>query len=344
MPKYILYSYNHTIDNNLSGGYIHNFFKYNKIDKPPHISKNVPRIIAIGDIHGDFKLLIKCLLLANVIDNNYNWIGGNTYVVQVGDQIDNCREINNCIHNNDVANDIEILIFMYNLNKKAKKFGGAVYSLLGNHEIMNIEGDMRYVSYKNLLKFGNDIQSGIQNRVQYFNRGSEMSKMLAYTRHSGLIIGEVLFVHAGILPILAKKFKISNINRLIRSWILGFNTDTNLIKMIKDDIKLSPFWIRLFGELKPNLESNNIKCNEINNTLDIYNLKGMVIGHTPQFFPNHTGINSTCGNKLWRVDFGGSNSFNNFDNGYFKNNRNPQVLEILDDMTPTHNLTYNILL
>jgi hypothetical protein len=209
---------------------------------------------------------------------------------------------------------------------------------------MNIEGDMRYVSYNNILKFGNDFNSGMQNRLKYFRRGSEMAKMMAYTRHSGLIIGEVLFVHAGVLPILAKKFKISNINRLIRSWILGSDQSPKLISMIKDNLKISPFWMRLFGELEPNLDSKDSKCDKINDTLDIYKLKGMVVGHTPQFYPHHKGINSTCNDKLWRVDFGGSNGFNGFDNGSFKKDRKPQVLEILDDMSKDHNLTYNILL
>jgi hypothetical protein len=348
MTKYILFPYyNIPFDKPKliqNGGYINNFFKYEKIDKPPHIMQHHPRIIAIGDIHGDFKLLLNCLRLANVIDSNNNWNGNNTIVVQVGDQIDNCRDFNNCIHHtDDTPHDIEILIYMYKLNKQAKKSGGAVYSLLGNHEIMNIEGDMRYVSYQNILKFGNNFNSGLANRIKYFNIGSEMTKMLGYTRHTGIIIGDLLFVHAGVLPILAKKFNISNINRLIRSWVLGSKTNSKLVHMIKDNLKISPFWIRLFGEIDANLDSNDNNCKKINDTLSLYKLKGMVIGHTPQFFPNNLGINSTCGNKLWRVDFGGSNGFNNFDNGKFHKKRKPQVLEILDDMSNNHILTYNIL-
>ena len=155
-----------------------------------HINKNInnnlisdikhedSEIIAIGDIHGDIELMIKTLLLGKVIIeinyksensiklNNkgtikyYEWIGGNKIVVQVGDQIDRCRptdyKFSNCKNDNvnvtydDEASDIEILLFFTNLHELAIKHKGAVYSLLGNHELMNIVGDIRYVSYENL--------------------------------------------------------------------------------------------------------------------------------------------------------------------------------------------------
>lgn len=55
----------------------------------------VKRIIAIGDIHGDYNLAVRSLRLANLIDEDLNWIADppNTIVVQVGDQIDSCRRI-----------------------------------------------------------------------------------------------------------------------------------------------------------------------------------------------------------------------------------------------------------
>ena len=49
------------------------------------------RIIAIGDIHGDFDVFIKTLLLGGVIDENNNWIAHDTIVVQLGDQVDSFR-------------------------------------------------------------------------------------------------------------------------------------------------------------------------------------------------------------------------------------------------------------
>ena len=57
----------------------------------PPILPAAERIIAIGDLHGDLDLSIRILKLAKLIDNDFNWIGGNTIVVQIGDQLDSCR-------------------------------------------------------------------------------------------------------------------------------------------------------------------------------------------------------------------------------------------------------------
>ena len=95
--------------------------------------------------------------------NNHliEWIGGDTVIVQVGDQIDSCRYdgLNTC---NDPTNyefdephDINILYFMTALHKKAAAKGGAVYSLMGNHELMNVRGDLSYVSHSNIQYFNN---------------------------------------------------------------------------------------------------------------------------------------------------------------------------------------------
>ena len=181
IPSYQDYTYNHydkgSLEPNLYGG-----SSCDGYDKPPNILPRTKRIIAIGDIHGDYELLIKCLRLANVINDNLIWIGKDTVVIQVGDQIDNCRDIDNCInHKNDKPEDVKILVFMTELHKQAFGSGGGVYSLIGNHELMNIEGDMRYVSYQNILTFSksNNFAEGYENRKKYFARGSEMAKLLA---------------------------------------------------------------------------------------------------------------------------------------------------------------------
>ena len=188
------------------------------------------RIISIGDIHGDIELMLNTLLISKVIQkkpnkeannielNNkgkieyYEWVGDNTIVVQVGDQIDRCREESSChlkdMTIEDEASDIEILLFFTKLHELAIKQGGAVYSLVGNHELMNAEGDVRYVSLENLKladKEGNaDIKEGW---IELFKRGGTLSRFLAYTRSTILIINDYLFVHAGIINNIIKNVK-----------------------------------------------------------------------------------------------------------------------------------------
>ena len=76
-----------------------------------------------------------------------NWIGGDTVVVQVGDQVDKGGgEVTN-----DENSELRIINYLDKLNIEAKKNMGAVYSLLGNHEIMNVFGDFSYVSLRELM-------------------------------------------------------------------------------------------------------------------------------------------------------------------------------------------------
>src|SRR5579863_1370995 len=121
------------------------------------------RIIVMGDLHGDMVLTIKMLKLANLINDQNKWIGDDTYVVQVGDQLDNCRpngydcfnplsSDESSLHGN-MPQDIAVLNFMTELNREAIKYGGAVISLIGNHELMNIAGNFSYVSRDDIDKF-----------------------------------------------------------------------------------------------------------------------------------------------------------------------------------------------
>jgi hypothetical protein len=311
----------------------------------PSILPAVKRIVAIGDLHGDWNMTIESLKIAGVIDNNNKWIGDDTIIVQIGDQIDRCRGyLYKCddknATRNDENSDVKILKFFTELHKEAQIKGGAVYSLLGNHELMNVMGDMRYVSYRGLTEFDNenenDIVRGKRERRKAFKRGNELASFMACTRQTALIIGSNLFVHAGIVPKLAEKYNVKELNQLIRKWLLDKLEDDSKFKKILKTQDYSPFWVRTLGQLAPKqkMENNDGICdNFCKPVLDIYNVQNMIIGHTPQSFITDEGINSTCDNHVWRVDVGVSDAFSVYDKDTnVKNpNRNVQVLEILND-------------
>jgi hypothetical protein len=311
----------------------------------PNVIPAVARILVIGDLHGDWNMTIESLKIGKVIDNDLNWIGGETIIVQVGDQVDRCRGYNYKCSDvratiNDEASDVKILKFFTQLHAKAQKQGGAVYSLLGNHELMNIMGDLRYVSYEGLKEFenyeidGKIIKNGKEARKEAFKRGSELSNFIACTRPAALIIGSNLFVHAGIVPKLAEKYKVKDINSLIRKWLLKKKSDTAELNKIIKSADFSPFWFRTLGQMPPDLTDGNDYCQKyVEPVLDIYKVKNIIVGHTPQSFITDTGINATCDNKVWRVDVGVSDAFAVYDT--LNNNKTPdrsvQILEILDD-------------
>jgi len=310
----------------------------------PSVLPAVRRIIAVGDLHGDWKVTIESLKIAGVINETNEWIGDDTVVVQIGDQIDRCRGYQYKCDNknatiNDENSDVKILKFFTDLHKQAQKKGGAVYSLLGNHELMNVMGDLRYVSYKGLSEFdeeNNNMIKGRKNRRNAFKRGSDLANFMGCTRQSAIIIGSNLFVHAGIVPKLAEKYSVKEINNLIRKWLLNKLEDGKELKKVLKKTDYSPFWFRTLGQLAPNLDMENDGgiCDKfVPPVMEIYNINNIIIGHTPQSFITDEGINSTCSNHVWRVDVGVSDAFSVYDKEKTaKNpNRNVQVLEILND-------------
>ena len=298
----------------------------------------------------------------------YKWIGNSTIVVQVGDQVDRCRPVDNECHHqnetiNDEASDIKILFFFHDLHLIALKSPGcAVYSLLGNHELLNVLGNLRYVSYKGLEQFKKKDDTNIfEGRKNAFNIDSNdmldkypkanLSNFLACGRVSSIIIDKYLFVHAGILEKLIKhtsKYSNENnnnnsidiINNTIRQWLLNadLKKDNEFITQLLSGKTLSPFWPRIFGNLPSGLDRSNKLCkNHVEPVLKLLNLKGLVVGHTPQL---KIDINSTCSNTVWRVDVASSQAFNKVidkditnqsdsDKNKIKSGRKPQVLEII---------------
>ena len=85
------------------------------------------RVVALGDVHGDFQQTVRVLKMARVIDNQHRWIGGDTTLVQLGDILDRGTEA-------------ELWDFFLRLRDEAPLAGGKVVQLLGNHEVLNVLG------------------------------------------------------------------------------------------------------------------------------------------------------------------------------------------------------------
>ena len=91
------------------------------------------RIVAIGDVHGAYDRLLEILQAAQVIDERSRWAGGRTHLVQTGDVLDRG------------ADSRRALEFLRRLGRDAERAGGRVHQLIGNHEVMRLLGDYRYV-------------------------------------------------------------------------------------------------------------------------------------------------------------------------------------------------------
>lgn len=113
----------------------------------------VARIVAVGDVHGDFEQFVTVLRQAGVIDQRNRWIGKTTHLVQTGDVLDRGPDSR------------KVLELIMALEPQAAKAGGRVHALIGNHEVMNVVGDLRYVSPGEYAAFRTSKSKQLQDRA-----------------------------------------------------------------------------------------------------------------------------------------------------------------------------------
>jgi len=109
-----------------------------------HEWEGVERVVALGDVHGDWAQYLRVLQVAGLVDDEWRWTGGNTHLVQSGDVPDRGPDTR------------RILDHLEALKKQAKKAGGRVHTLIGNHDAMNVYGDLRYVTPGEYTAFEGD--------------------------------------------------------------------------------------------------------------------------------------------------------------------------------------------
>ena len=100
------------------------------------------RVLAIADVHGGLAQFLSILRRAGLVNAENEWAGGCTTLVQVGDLVDRG------------PHDRQVLDLIMELQKTAPKQGGQVLVALGNHEVMNVMGDLRYVTKESFAFFG----------------------------------------------------------------------------------------------------------------------------------------------------------------------------------------------
>lgn len=282
---------------------------------------SVKRIIAIGDIHGDFNALYKALLKANLIKTNGDWDESNrdTIVIQLGDLLD--RGGRGYEDTDNYKEEIDILQYIDHLNTQIKNskqdLNSAFITLIGNHELMNMLGDFRYVSAKAMEGMG-----GEEGRKKLFLPGGPIAKHIGCCSYGICKIGDWTFVHAGVLPKHLKddNFSFSKVNKLVRQIMRGDIDKANLNPSQREFIfdNNGLFWTRELSNDNPNCTLAHESVRILNNS---NGNGGIVVGHTVQ----KNGINSKCGGDIWAIDTGMSDAFGKTDDS------NIQVLEILNN-------------
>lgn len=244
------------------------------------------RVVSVGDLHGDYESTVVILRALGVMGPDDHWKGGNTVLVQTGDIVDRG------------ADSRKIYSLLHRLQDEAPKDGGRVILLLGNHELMNLHGDFRYVSDRECAYFGRyGCREPMQSYVDAMLGGGHLGQAILERHQAAALVEEspgsgegILFVHAGLLPEVAERLEATGpaaekvLNAEVAKQISGRDADASLLG------DAGPLWSRRLA-----LSQDRNVCRDLERTLKVFQAKRMIVGHTVQS-DGRVGIR--CGGRL----------------------------------------------
>lgn len=118
--------------------------------QPPWRFSGAPRIVAVGDVHGAYDALTGLLRATGLVDAELAWSGGAAHLVSLGDLLDRGAESR------------AVMDLLMRLEREADAAGGRVHVVLGNHELMNLIGDLRYVTDAEYAAFAADEPAAVR--------------------------------------------------------------------------------------------------------------------------------------------------------------------------------------
>lgn len=217
------------------------------------------KIVALSDIHGQFDLMLELLQANKIIDKQGNWTFGDGHLVLAGDVFDRGPKVT------------EALWLLYNLEAQAQRAGGNLHMLLGNHEVMTLANDLRYLN----KKYQDNAQQLGSNYPSLYSDTSVLGNWLR-SKPILTIVNDVLFLHAGVDADLFNYGKdIDAINSQMQRG-LGLSKAE-----IKQDQTLAylfgtqgPIWFRSY--FKSEAQATSVLAQ----ILEQHKLQRIVVGHT----------------------------------------------------------------
>ena len=239
---------------------------------------NVKKIIALSDIHGQYDLTIELLKNNKVIDKELNWNFGKGHLVIAGDIFDRGDKVN------------EVLWLVYKLEIQAKNDGGRVHFVLGNHEFMVLQKDLRYIHEKYRVS---SKLIGLEYDQLYGNK-TVLGRWLR-SKPSIIKINNNVFTHGGVSEefLINRGVDFEKINLMMRYYIdTPFEEMNSSIYNLYNGEK-SLIWYRdYFKEYGEDLTDA-----DISKILKMLNTKHIVVGHC-----SYDQVVQLYNNKIFGVD------------------------------------------
>ena len=294
-----------------------------------HHWTDVERIVAIGDIHGDYAQYLATLRAAGLVNEKGKWTGGETHLVQTGDIPDRGPDT------------VKIIEHLRDLAAEASRSGGRVHALIGNHEVMNVYGDLRYVSAGEFEAFVT--RNSHKMRDRYFELATQdlqqrdpeayaalpasyrdewyLSHPPGWVEHRqawdpawnpqaefalwvlgnkvAIQINDLIFVHAGISGHYCQNSLQSLTEKVVKS-LRSYNPESPGILLDE----FGPLWYRGLSGEAPKAAAESVRA-----ILEHHSARHIVVGHTPtsgivwpryqgQVIQIDTGISTAYGGHL----------------------------------------------
>ncbi len=230
-----------------------------------------PVIVAVGDLHADLGSAKKAFATAGITNANGEWILKDAIVVQTGDLTDRGPD------------GKSLLDWIQTLERQAVEHNSEFVVLLGNHEVMNLQGDWRYVSRADVLGFG-----GVDARKKAFSM-QEKGEIATWLRNKDAVvqIGDTVFVHGGVSRDYARPA--TALSSDVWAAMLGVG-DRRILG------ESGPLWYRGYWN-----HTEEQACQEAQFVLSTMGATRMVMGHTTQ---RDGQIRARCNGTLFAIDTG----------------------------------------
>ncbi len=234
-------------------------FPLHDVKAPKAIYPKVQNLLVISDIEGHWEPFIGLLKGNKVINDNYEWIYGKGHLVLLGDFFDRGDMVT------------QILWLIYKLDHEAAQAGGMVHFIIGNHEEMNLRGDIRYVHPKYMIN-SRFLEMSPTNMI------GPNTILGQWLRSKNMVekIGSLLFVHGGISPsVVEANFNIHEINELGRKYY-GHQLDT--LTDFRGQFLFSqegPMWYRGY------FYDSTITKPALDTIVQHFGVRTIIVGHTP---------------------------------------------------------------
>ena len=228
------------------------------------LAVSVP-LFVVADTHGEYEILVDMLRAHRVVNARLGWGFGRGRLVVLGDVFDRG------------ANQLEILWLLYELEAQARKAGGGVQLVLGNHELMVMLGDLRYMNPKYAKTAA---ALGVPSYSLLFDAGSVLGQWLR-TRPAMLKVNDMLFLHGGISSALVeRKLSLVEINDGVRA-ALNDRPPFSPAERARVEFLIGsdgPLWYRGYFAERGNAATATMA--DVDASLAYFGVRRILVGHT----------------------------------------------------------------